>query len=90
MGNAVIRLKNLKTQFMELTSSQSDAIRYILKNYDAKQITASDLMKNLQLYQSTLAGIIQRLERKELLRRQNIVWAGLEHGRLDAVTRMFL
>lgn len=67
LGNAVTKLKNQKTQFMELTSTQSEAIRYILKHYDEKELTAADLMENLQLSQSTVAGIIKRLEGKDLI-----------------------
>lgn len=70
LGNAVTKLKNQKTQFMELTSTQSEAIRYILKHYDEKELTAADLMENLQLSQSTVAGIIKRLEGKELIFRR--------------------
>lgn len=69
LGNAITWMKNQKTQFINLTATQGDAIRYILKNYDEKLITAADLMKNLQLSQSTVAGIIQRLEEKELITR---------------------
>ena len=54
---------------MGLTSTQSEAIRYILKNYREKSLSAADLMKYLQLSQSTVAGIIQRLEQKELIER---------------------
>lgn len=69
LGNAVSYIKNQRTQFMGLTSTQSEAIRYILKNYREKSLSAADLMKYLQLSQSTVAGIIQRLEQKELIER---------------------
>ena len=67
LGNAVTWIKNQKTQFMNLTATQSEAIRYILKNYEEKEITAADLMANLHLSQSTVAGIIQRLVKKGLI-----------------------
>ncbi|MDE7245842.1 MAG: MarR family transcriptional regulator [Oscillospiraceae bacterium] len=70
LGNAVTKLKNRKTQFMQLTATQSEAIRYILKHYDEKELTAADLMESLQLSQSTVAGIIQRLEGKDLIFRR--------------------
>lgn len=69
LGNAVTWLKNQKTQFMGLTATQSEAIRYILKHHDEKDITAADLMEHLQLSQSTVAGIIHRLESKSLISR---------------------
>ena len=69
LGNAVSYIKNQRTQLMGLTSTQSEAIRYILKNYREKSLSAADLMKYLQLSQSTVAGIIQRLEQKELIER---------------------
>ena len=54
---------------MGLTSTQSEAIRYIFKNYREKPLSAANLMEYLQLSQSTVAGIIQRLEQKELIER---------------------
>ena len=69
LGNAVSYIKNQRTQLMGLTSTQSEAIRYILKNYRAKPLSAANLMEYLQLSQSTVAGIIQRLEQKELIER---------------------
>ena len=69
LGNAVSYIKNQRTQLMGLTSTQSEAIRYILKNYREKPLSAANLMEYLQLSQSTVAGIIQRLEQKELIER---------------------
>lgn len=69
LGNAVTWIKNYKTQFMGLTAPQSEAISYILKNVDKKELTASHLMEHLQLSQSTVTGIIQRLEGKGLITR---------------------
>ncbi len=69
LGNAVSYIKSQRTQFMRLTSTQSEAIRYILKNYREKPLSAANLMEYLQLSQSTVAGIIQRLEQKELIER---------------------
>lgn len=71
LGNAITWLRNQNTQSMGLTATQSEAIRYILKNHELKSITASDLMDILQLSQSTVAGIIQRLEDKELITRSS-------------------
>ncbi len=69
LGNAITWIRNQKTQFMDLTSTQSEAIRYILRNYEEKELTAADLMENLQLSQSTVAGIMQRLQNKGLIKR---------------------
>lgn len=69
LGNAITWLRNQSTQSMGLTATQSEAIRYILKNHELKPLTAADVMEALQLSQSTVAGIIQRLEGKELITR---------------------
>ena len=70
LGNAVTWLKNQNSQFMGLTATQSQAIRFILLNYAKKELTATDLMAHLHLSQSTVAGIIKRLEDKELIHRE--------------------
>lgn len=69
LGNGVAWFRNYKLQDMDLTSSQSEVIRYILKHRDMA-LTAGDLMAKLNLSQSTVAGILKRLEKKELLQRQ--------------------
>lgn len=69
LGNAITWIKNQTTQFLGLTATQSEAIRYILKHHEEKPLTAGDLMEALHLSQSTVAGIIQRLEDKELITR---------------------
>lgn len=70
LGNAITWLRNSKLQPFQLTASQSEAIRYILKQPPEKEITAGDLMAHLQLSQSTVAGIIKRLEEKGLITRK--------------------
>lgn len=69
LGNAITWLRNQSTQLMGLTAAQSEAIRHILKHHQKKSITAADLMETLQLSQSTVAGIIHRLEDKGLISR---------------------
>ena len=69
LGNGVSWFRNQKMQGMGLTSSQSEVIRYMLKHRD-KRLTAGDLMAQLGLSQSTVAGILKRLEKKSLLVRQ--------------------
>ena len=69
LGNAVSWFRNQKMQSIDLTSSQSEVIRYMLLHQDAC-VTAGDLMVQLGLSQSTVAGILKRLEKKSLLIRQ--------------------
>lgn len=69
LGNSVSWFRNQKMQRMELTSSQSEVIRYMLK-HRTERLTAGDLMVQLGLSQSTVAGILKRLEKKSLLLRQ--------------------
>ena len=66
LGNAVTNYRNIKTQDLDLTSVQSDALIATLRN---PGITASQLKEQLQLSQSTVAGIIARLESKELIKK---------------------
>ena len=64
LGNAVTYYHNLKMEGIDLTSQQSDALIATLRN---PNITASQLKEHLQLSQSTVAGIIARLESKGLI-----------------------
>lgn len=70
LGKAVQYYRNQILDVMELTPPQNDALMYILKNYKDSEITASGVMEELQLSQSTVAGILKRLEKKELIIRQ--------------------
>ena len=64
LGNAVTYYRNLKMENIDLTSVQSDAIIAALRE---PGITATQLKEHLQLSQSTVAGIIARLENKGLI-----------------------
>lgn len=64
LGNAVTYYRNIKMQAYGLTSAQGDVIRAILHE---PGITAAELKKRLGLSQSTVAGILERLENKGLL-----------------------
>ena len=66
LGNAVTYYRNIKMQEYGLTSAQGDVIRAILH---APGITASELKKKLGLSQSTVAGILERLENKRLIKK---------------------
>lgn len=70
LGKAVQHYRNQILDAMELTPPQNDALMYILQNYKDSEITASGVMEELRLSQSTVAGILQRLEKKELIIRQ--------------------
>lgn len=67
LGNAVTYYRNLKMENIGLTSVQSDALIATLRN---PGITASQLKEHLNLSQSTIAGIISRLENKGLVERK--------------------
>lgn len=64
LGNTVTYYRNIKMQEYGLTSAQGDVIRAILHE---PGITAAELKKKLGLSQSTVAGILERLENKGLL-----------------------
>lgn len=67
LGNAVTNYRNRKMQEYGLTSAQGDAIRAILHE---PGITAAQLKQKLGLSQSTVAGILERLEHKGLLAKE--------------------
>ncbi|MDR3766395.1 MAG: MarR family transcriptional regulator [Butyricicoccus sp.] len=69
LGNVVAWLRNQHMQQRDITSTQSDVIRYILKHRDGP-VSAGDLMKQLSLSPSTMAGLLKRLEHKGLIRRE--------------------
>lgn len=64
LGNAVTYYRNMKMEDIGLTSVQSDALIAMLRD---PEITASQLKERLNLSQSTVAGIIERLESKGLV-----------------------
>ena len=66
LGNAVTYYRNLKMENLDLTSVQSDVMIALLRN---PGITATQLRDHLQLSQSTIAGILSRLEGKGLIER---------------------
>lgn len=69
LSNALIWFRNQELQKHDLTSSQFEVIRYLLTHQD-QPATAGTLMKQLELSQSTVAGILKRLEAKGLIERQ--------------------
>lgn len=69
LGNVVAWLRNQRMQKRDITSTQSDVIRYILKHRQ-EPVSAGDLMKEFSLSPSTMAGILKRLENKALIARR--------------------
>lgn len=69
LANAIVWLRNNQLQSLRLTSSQSEALLYILRQPPDREIFAGNLMEDLHLSQSTVAGIVKRLEDKGLIRR---------------------
>lgn len=66
LGNAVTYYRNIKLKSLGLTSVQGDALRLILRS---PGVTAPRLKQQLGLSQSTVAGILARLESKKLIRK---------------------
>ncbi len=64
LGNAVTYFRNIKQKEIGLTSVQSDVMRAIL---ESPGITAVMLKEKMKLSQSTMAGILFRLERKGII-----------------------
>lgn len=64
LANAITNYRNRKMDEFGLTSVQGDAIRAI---FHERGITAAELKKKLNLSQSTVAGILMRLEKKGLI-----------------------
>jgi DNA-binding MarR family transcriptional regulator len=86
LGNAVTYYRNLKMENIRMTSVQSDAIIAALRK---PGITATQLKEHLQLSQSTVAGIIARLESKGLIKKtidgddaRKIILTPTERGKL--------
>lgn len=70
LGKAVQYYRNQILDGIELTPPQNDALMYILQNYKDSEITAGGVMEELHLSQSTVAGILKRLEKKDLIIRK--------------------
>lgn len=66
VGNCLTNYRNKQMKKYDVTSMQSDAIRYILYP-DKEEITATDLINHLGRSQSNIAGVLERLEQKGLI-----------------------
>lgn len=69
LSNALIWFRNQELQLHDLTSSQFEVIRYLLTHRE-QNITAGMIMTQLELSQSTIAGILKRLHAKGLIQRR--------------------
>ncbi len=69
LGSAINRYRNMRSATLDLTSSQLEAISYVIKN-SHRDLTAKDLMDYMKLSQSTVAGIIDRLCEKGFIARK--------------------
>lgn len=69
LSNALIWFRNRELQRNDLTSSQFEVIRYLL-THQGQDVTASTIMAQLGLSQSTIAGILKRLHTKGLIQRR--------------------
>ena len=67
LANAIIRQRNVQMQRLGLTACQSETILYLLKQPADRVLTAGDVAQNLHLSQSTVAGVLKRLEDKGLI-----------------------
>lgn len=70
LSNALIWFRNQELQQHDLTSSQFEVIRYLLTHRGQEPVTAGVLMEQMKLSQSTVAGILKRLDTKGLIRRE--------------------
>lgn len=69
LGNAIKYCRNMAMADLNLTAAQSEAISFILRDSVQEGLYSADLEKALQLSQSTVAGIIKRLEEKQYIKR---------------------
>lgn len=64
LNNAYVNYRNKRLNEIGLTSSQTEVLREILTN---PGITINELKNNLNLSQSTISGIVKRLEKKNII-----------------------
>ena len=66
----VVWYRNYRLKESFLTSSQGDVFHYVLEHEGfGEKVTTTNLMSGLQLGQSTLSGIISRLESKGIIKK---------------------
>ncbi len=70
LGNGVKEFRNRHFQELELTSAQADALFFILREHKRAVPSATEVKSFLKLSQSTVAGILARLEAKGFIERK--------------------
>ncbi len=70
LGNGVKEFRNRHFQSLGLTSAQADALFFILKESRRQALSATEVRNELKLSQSTVAGILARLEAKGFIERR--------------------
>lgn len=70
LSNALIWFRNRELERLGLTSSQFEALRFLLLR-QGEEVTAGALMRGLGLSQSTVAGILKRLCEKGVIERRS-------------------
>lgn len=70
LSNALIWFRNRELERLGLTSSQFEALRFLLLR-QGEEVTAGALMRGLGLSQSTVAGILKRLCEKGFIERRS-------------------
>ena len=70
LGNGVKEFRNRHFQELGLTSAQADALFFILRPHQTKAPSATEVKSVLNLSQSTVAGILARLESKGFIERR--------------------
>lgn len=70
LGNGVKEFRNRNFQELGLTSAQADALFFIMKEHRHRDLSATEVRNDLKLSQSTVAGILARLEAKGFIRRR--------------------
>lgn len=71
LGKRVKEIRNRDFQELGLTSAQADALFFILKEHRHQRASSATEVRNeLQLSQSTVAGILARLEANDFIERR--------------------
>ncbi len=70
LGNALVKHRNKKAAAFSLTSVQMDVMVFLLKNRQKDEINQLDVQKHLMLSHPAVTGIVQRLEEKGFLKRE--------------------
>lgn len=70
LGNSVKEFRNRHFQELGLTSAQADALFFILREQKQRIPSATEVKSVLNLSQSTVAGILARLETKGFIERK--------------------